>query len=248
MRALCDYHVHTTFSDGKNTPEEMVKAAIKKGMAEIGISDHSYVSFDDGYTIKHEKIADYKAEIARLKEKYKDNIKVLCGIEQDIYSEGRADGFDYAIGSVHYVKFGEKYLSVDESEEIFVNAVKDFFGGDYYAFAEEYFNTVAKLVERKDITIIGHFDLISKYNENGRYFDENNGKYVRAWKKAADKLIAAGKTFEINTGAIARGYKTEPYPSDAIRAYINSKGGKFILSSDSHSAENLCFYFDKIEY
>ena len=246
MKNLCDYHVHTTFSDGKNTPEEMVRAAINKGMSEIGFSDHSYVSFDDGYTIKHGKVDEYKREIARLEEKYRDKIKILCGIEQDFYSEGYAEGFDYVIGSVHYVNIGGKYLSVDETEEIFVNGAKNFFGGDYIAFAEEYFNTVAKLAERRDVDIVGHFDLIAKYNENNRYFDENNNRYVAAWKKVADKLIAANKTFEINTGAISRGYRTEPYPSAKIREYITSKGGKFILSSDSHSAEYLCYYFDEI--
>lgn len=246
MRALCDYHVHTVYSDGENTPEETVIAAIKKGMSEIGFSDHSYTFFDESYCIKREKIAEYKSEIARLKEKYKNKIKILCGIEQDFYSTENTEGYDYAIGSVHYVKVGDNFYPVDESAERFADVAKDAFGGDYYAFAEEYFNTVAKLAARKDINIIGHFDLISKFNENDRFFDENNERYVRVWKKAADKLIAANKTFEINTGAISRGYKTEPYPAEKMRAYIKSKKGKFILSSDSHSAENLCFYFDKI--
>ena len=248
MRAFCDYHVHTVYSDGKNTPEEVVIAAIEKGMAEIGFSDHSYTYFDESYCVKREKIAEYKGEIARLKEEYKGKIKVLCGIEQDFYSTENTEGYDYAIGSVHYVKVGGTFYPVDESAERFASVAKDVFGGDYYAFAEQYFNTVAGFAGKKDIEIVGHFDLISKFNEHNRFFDENDDRYVRAWKAAANKLIAANKTFEINTGAIARGYKTEPYPSYDMRAYINSKGGKFILSSDSHSAETLCYNFDKIEY
>ena len=247
MKNLCDYHVHTTFSDGKNTPEEVIKAAIEKGMAEIGISDHSYTDFDESYCIKRDKIEEYKQEIARLKAKYQGKIKILCGIEQDFYSEESTKDYDYVIGSVHYVKVGGKFYSVDESAEIFGAIGRDVFGGDYIAFAEEYFNTVSKLSERKDIDIIGHFDLITKFNENNRYFDENNARYVAAWQKAADKLLSTNKPFEINMGAISRGYKTEPYPSAAIRTYIKDKGGKFILSSDSHSAENICYYFDKIK-
>ena len=246
MKPLCDYHVHTTFSDGESTPEEIVKAAIKKGMAEIGFSDHSYTYFDESYCIKREKIAEYKREIARLKEKYKDRIKILCGVEQDFYSAESTEGYDYVIGSVHYVKKSDKFYPVDESAERFAGVTNDVFGGDYYAFAEEYFNTVAGFAERADIDTIGHFDLVSKFNEQRNFFDEKNERYENAWKNAVDKLITANKTFEINTGAIARGYKKEPYPSDNIRAYIKSTGGKFILSSDSHSAENLCFYFDKI--
>lgn len=247
MKPFSDYHIHTTFSDGKNTPEEMVIAAIEMGIAEIGFSDHSYTFFDESYCIKRDKIAEYKREIARLKAKYKDKIKILCGVEQDFYSTESVSGYDYAIGSVHYVKKGDKYLAVDESEQDFVKTVKDFFNGNYYEFAKAYFDTVAGFSERKEIAIIGHFDLVSKFNEKGKLFDETDERYVSSWKAAADKLIAADKTFEINTGAIARGYRTEPYPSDEIKAYIKGKGGKFIFSSDSHAKETICFGFEKYD-
>lgn len=245
MKPLCDYHIHTTFSDGKNTPEEMVLAAIEKGVYEMGFSDHSYTFFDDSYTIQFDKIAEYKREIARLKEKYKGKIKILCGVEQDYYSRTGAGGYDYAIGSVHSLKIGGQYLSVDEKEEKFVKIAEDFFGGDYIAFAKMYFDRIAKFAKRKEITIIGHFDLIAKYNKNGKYFNEKDEGYIAAWKKAVDKLIAANKTFEINTGSISRGFRAEPYPSDDIRAYIKAKGGNFVLSSDCHRAESLCFGFEK---
>ena len=86
MKPLCDYHTHTTYSDGKDTPEEMVLSAIEKGLNEMGFSDHSYTFFDESYCIKKDRIAEYKSEIARLKAKYSDKIKILCGIEQDFYS------------------------------------------------------------------------------------------------------------------------------------------------------------------
>ncbi|MDO4207467.1 MAG: PHP domain-containing protein, partial [Lachnospiraceae bacterium] len=62
-----DFHVHTTYSDGDNSPEEMILAAIDKGMTKIGISDHSYTWFDETYCIPKERIAEYKKEIAALK-------------------------------------------------------------------------------------------------------------------------------------------------------------------------------------
>lgn len=245
MINLTDYHVHTTYSDGKNTPEETVKAAIEKGLTELGFSDHSYTYFDDSYCIKKDRMAEYKSEIERLKEKYSDKIKILCGIEQDYYSTESTDGYDYVIGSVHYVKSCGCFFPVDESAETFETIIKDVFFGDVYAFIKEYFNTVAKFAEREDVKIIGHFDLVSKFNEKHKFFDENDSRYIAAWQSAADKLLSANKVFEINTGAISRGYKTTPYPSKAIRDYIKAKGGKFILSSDSHSKDTLCFGFEK---
>ena len=51
--------------------------------------------------------------------------------------------------------------------------------------------------------------------------------------------------FEINTGAISRGYRTVPYPSADQIAYIRSKGGVLILSSDSHAAGTICYDFEE---
>ena len=234
-----DYHVHTTFCDGKNTPEEMVLKAIEKGMTLLGFSAHSYTFFDESYCLRKERYDEYKGEINRLKEKYKDKIEILCGVEQDYYSKEPTEGFSYVIGSVHYVKKNDKYLPVDESEEIFIDIVKTHYKGDYYAFCEDYYEVVGNVVEKTKADIIGHFDLITKFNENNRLFDENNERYIAAWKKAADKLLKTGKVFEINTGAISRGYRTTPYPSKKILAYIEEKGGKTIKNSDSHSVDGL---------
>ena len=52
-----DYHVHTTFCDGKNTAEEMVKAAIALGMDEIGFSSHAHQPFDFDYCMSKENSA-----------------------------------------------------------------------------------------------------------------------------------------------------------------------------------------------
>ena len=95
--------------------------------------------------------------------------------------------------------------------------------------------------------IIGHFDLISKFNEAGALFDEADPRYIAASRAAADALLKTGKPFEINTGAISRGYRTAPYPSKALRDYIRQKGGSFLLSSDSHAKESLCCGFDMLE-
>ncbi len=240
-----DLHTHTTYCDGKNTPEEMVAAAIKKGMSCIGFSGHGYTFFDESYCMSKQGVKDYCAEIAALKIKYAGKIDVLCGVEQDYYSLEATDGFDYVIGSVHYLFVGGEYFALDESPEVFEAGLKKYFNGDAYLLAEEYFKTVADVAQKTNADIIGHFDLITKFNAKNRFFDTSHPRYKAAWKAAADKLLTYGKPFEINTGAISRGYTDCPYLSDEIRQYIKAKGGTFILSSDSHSAETLCFGFDK---
>lgn len=240
-----DLHTHTTYSDGKASAEEMIRAAIRLGLDEIGISDHSYTDFDESYCMKKRAIPAYLAEIAALKEKYKGVISVRCGVEQDLFSKESTLPFDYAIGSAHYLFAGGSYHPLDEKKEDFVALCEKHFGGDYYALAEQYFDGVATFADREDISIIGHLDLITKFNEGGVLFDEHNPRYLTAAKKCIDRLAAAGKTFEINTGAIARGYRTEPYPSAPLLAYIREKGCPLLLSGDAHSPSTIAFAFDR---
>lgn len=242
-----DLHTHSTFCDGNNTPEEMVLSAIEKGLKTIGICTHCYTFFDTSYCIKKEAVPRFLAELHYLRAAYSDRIHVLCGIEQDYYSEESTDDFDYVIGSVHYLRCGVDYVPVDETPEILTDGADKYFGGDIYALCEQYFRTVADVVNRTGCDIIGHFDLISKFTERSDLIDTHHPRYVAAWKAAADELLKTGVPFEINTGAISRGYRTTPYPSAEIIDYIKAHGGKLILSSDAHSADAVAYQFDQYE-
>ena len=244
---LSDRHTHTTFSDGQNSPEEMVQAAIAQGAACIGISDHSYVAFDPGYCMDPAQHKEYLASIAALKEKYAGQIDVQCGVEQDLDSDPDTADYDYVIGSVHYLNCKGDHIPVDLSPEILKNAAKKYFRGDFYSLAESYFARVAKLAEKQKPDVIGHFDLIRKFNRRGDLFDPQNKRYRRAWKAAADRLIAADIPFEINTSPLRRG-QSEPYPSMEIINYLQSRGAKFVLSSDAHRAEDVCRDFGAFEF
>ncbi len=243
---MCDLHTHTVFCDGKDTPEEMVLSAIERGLSCIGFSAHSYTFFDTGYCLSMEAEEAYLAEVSALREKYRDRIRVLCGVEQDYYSDAPTDSYDYVIGSVHYIRVrgGEKYIAVDETREELLAAADEFFGGDIYALAEEYYKTEAGVVKKTGADIIGHFDLISKFNGDGELFDESNERYRSAWMRAAGELLKTGVPFELNTGAVSRGWRRTPYPAPEIADYIARRGGRFILSSDSHSKETLAFGFE----
>ena len=236
-----DLHMHTVFSDGKNTPEEMILEAIRLGLDTVGISDHSHLD-PCGMTL--EATEEYHREIARLKEKYAGQICVLCGLERDFISDDFSD-YDYVIGSVHLLTMPDgHHVSIDWTAEKQREGVEKYFGGDWYAFAEAYYATETRVVEVTKCDIIGHFDLITKFIEQEPAFDVHHPRYVKAWQNAVDELLKTGKPFEINTGAISRGYRTEPYPSREIRDYIRAHGGKMILSSDSHQIETIAYKFE----
>ena len=241
---MFDLHMHTTWSDGKNTPEEMILEAIRLGLETVGISDHS--SGDPcGMTL--EQSADYRAEIAALKEKYAGQIRVLCGLERDFLTDDFNE-YDYTIGSVHWLPMPDGHrVSIDWTPEKLREGAEKYFGGDFYALAEAYYAAVARVVEVTKCDIIGHFDLVSKFIEVDPAFDVKHPRYVKAWQQAADELLKTGKPFEMNTGAMSRGYRTEPYPAKDIRDYIRQRGGKLILSSDSHQKETIAYRFRDYE-
>ncbi len=242
---LFDLHTHTSFCDGKNTPREMVEEAVAKGLECIGFSGHSYTFFDERYCMSIPNVISYLTEINKLKEEFKGKIEIRVGVEQDYYSNFSRMGFDYVIGSVHYIKVGEEYFPIDEDENALREIADKHFGGDIYALCEEYFRCVGNVAGKTGADIIGHFDLISKFNEGGRLFDEEHPRYVAAYKAAIDELIPLSIPFEVNTGAIARGYRTQPYPSLKQIEYIAEKGGTVVLSGDTHAKENLCYDFEK---
>ena len=243
---LADFHVHTTFSDGRNTPEEMVKRAIDKGLYAICFSDHSPMPHERNWPIRHEWAEERKAEIARLREVYGDRIEIFTGIELDSYCDISRDGYDYIISSLHWLKFGEEYSPTDWDPKFIREASDKYFGGDIYAYAEEYFRVASTLADEGTV-VIGHFDVINKHYEDGSIFDEGCDRFVNAAKAAVDVLLSKGAVFEINTGNIFRGYRTTPFPGHRIMKYLAEKGAHMLLNSDAHAADALCFAFEESE-
>lgn len=239
-----DYHCHTLYCDGTNTPVEMIESAVAKGLSILGFSGHSYTDFDTSWCMSLSNTRKYIQEITSLKQKYKNKLTILCGIEQDYYSKESTDKYDYSIGSVHYISVNNTYIPIDETKEILLKACKTHFNNDIYALIETYYQTVSDICRKTNCDIIGHFDLISKFNEKMDIFDESHPRYIKAYKKAADNLIPYNKPFEINVGAMIRGYRSLPYPSLDIMQYIHEQGGSFILNSDSHSKHSICHKFD----
>lgn len=233
-------HNHTVYSDGIGTVRENIESAISKNMLSIGFSDHSFTACDTSYCMKLEDYDRYLSDIAAAKEEYKDIIPVYAGIELDCYSEIDRSKFDYIIASVHYIIKDNICYPVDHSAKQQLDCIEDAFGGDVYAMAEYYYNSVVEHVAACKPDIIGHFDVISKFGlmpEDDKYF-----------KIASDAMSEAAKScdmFEINTGAIARGYKTAPYPHKELLKHLHKIGSKVCINADSHNPEHLDLFFNE---
>ena len=99
------FHVHSTYSDGVGTLEEMIHSAEELGYEYVGISDHSKTAvYANGLT--EERVKKQHEEIDRLQKKYK--IRIFKGTESDILLDGSLDysdrvlkSFDFVVGSIH---------------------------------------------------------------------------------------------------------------------------------------------------
>lgn len=241
-------HIHTTYADGKNTPEEIIIEAIDRGFDSIGFSEHAYMAFSDyPHQMTVEETEDYKKEVRALAEKYRDRIKIFCGLEFEYFSEVPTEDFDYLIGSVHYLDFDGKVLGFDRNLETTLEYLRSNFGGDGMAFAKKYFETVARLPERRNFDIIGHFDLLTKNNEKGGFIDTADKKYIDLGKEAIHALRGKIPLFEVNTGAISRGYRSSPYPQIEFLREMRECGFGAVISSDCHNKNFLDCYYEEAE-
>ena len=238
---ISNFHTHTHFCDGKNSPEEMVLAAIKAGCPAIGFSGHSNTPFDPGYCMDYQREADYRRDVLAMKEKYQDQIRVYLGLEQDYDSPAASGCYEYLIGSVHYVKKNGVYLSVDDTPEKLKEGVDQLYGGDFYSLCEDYYRRVADVISMTGCQIVGHFDLITKFNEKVPFFAEYHPRYRQAALEALRSLLQQDAVLEINTGAISRNWRREPYPDLFLLEEMGKWGARVILSSDAHRAEDLLF-------
>ena len=232
-----NYHTHTTFCDGAASLERMIEAALEKGFAALGFSTHSDIVKD---------LEAYKTEIRSLAAKYAGRIKVLCGVEAEYDTGFKRGDLDYVIGSTHYltVPDGSRF-AFDHTPQILMDGIRAFFGGDASAFVRAYFAQEREMIGNYDCDVIGHVDLVRKFNLKHPFFDETAPWYRAEIEKTADAIASSGKIVEVNTGAIARGWQTDAYPSAEMRALLRERGVRFILSSDSHAPETLDFAFDR---
>jgi len=249
-----NYHTHSTWCDGRSTPEEMVLAALDRGFAEIGFSSHARLPDVVEGNLTPESAVAYAREIRALAAKYAHRIRVRLSVEADYIPGDTAPekaryahlGLDYLIGSIHWVVAPDgAHVPVDHEPELLTDGVRVHFADDFEAYLHAYFAQIRDMVSRYDFDVVGHPDLVRKFNGRLRSFDESAGWYRAELVRTADAIAASGKIVEVNTGAISRGWMDDAYPSPAFRALLRERGVRFVLSSDAHFADGIDCAFDR---
>lgn len=230
-----DYHIHTTYSDGRDSPEACIEAALKIGLREIGFSDHIYPA--EGHlrwTMDHDRLPEYAEHILRLKKQHPE-IAVRMGIELD-YLPGMEEEssriidafpFDYIIGSVHYlgvetVDLGPEFYIGKDINEIYVN----------------YFNLVCEAASTGLYDIIGHADLVRIH----RFRPDEDITHLYSMMASAFEIHDVA--FELNTNGRNRPLH-DFYPDRKYLSLFAQHGVPVCVNSDAHLPERIGQYSDE---
>ena len=242
-----NYHTHTLYCDGKNSPEEVILSAIEKKFDILGFSGHSMYPFAEYWHISPKQINDYMAEIKTLAEKYKDHISILCGFEADYipgiteptFSNYEIFNPDFLIGSVHYIATPKGIMAVDGKPEDIKKGIDKLFNKNAKKAVCEYFYLQREMIKKCDFTILGHPDLFRKENERLNLFNESDSWYKKEVKALAKEIAKKGIITEVNTGAITRKKMNDVYPSAFFLNLLKEYNVPVTISSDAHSANDL---------
>lgn len=232
-------HTHSQYDDGKDAIDENVQKAQERGFTILGFSGHGYYAKDDS-SMTPEKTKQYIQDVRQAQQQAPNGLKIYLGIEEDSMAPiENVEDFDYVIGSVHYLEHNGKIYPIDYSQEQFDEMLKEGYQNDINALAKDYYLAIERQAQNPNIQIIGHLDLIAKYNEDQSYYCFDDPKILSYAKVAIEQLVKAGKIFEMNSGAMARGYRNSPYPSIELLKLIYEANGKILINTDCHHKEYL---------
>ncbi len=247
MSITADFHVHSEFSGDCDTPmEDMVTRAITLGYNALCITEHH----DDYYPYTHGEPFDlftldtpaYHREYKRLQEKYKNQIKLLFGVELGVQHHiadtcntyAQTYPFDFIIASSHLCNEKDPYYI-------------DFFDGKEESEAYlEYFQSILTNIKMfQDFDVYGHLDYIVRYGPN-KNRDYSYAKYSDVIDSILRLLIENGKGIEVNASGLK--YQLEQtHPCNEIIKRYHELGGEILtIGSDAHAPHHIGYEFPTI--
>lgn len=248
---FADYHVHTEFSDDSIYQiEDVVKDAIALHMDEICITDHvDYGVKDDwdsgreilyrnGEPLANVDYPRYMAEIARLGRLYGGEITIKAGMEfgVQVHTIPKFESlfsrypFDFIILSIHQV----------EDKEFWTQDFQK--GRTQQEYNERYYEEMLQVIQMyKNYSVLGHMDLITRYDENGVYPFEKIEPIISEILRI---VIEDGKGIELNTSYHRYGLKDATPSVNILKRYRELGGDIITIGSDSHSAGQLGAYIE----
>ncbi|MGP4082647.1 DNA polymerase/3'-5' exonuclease PolX [Pseudalkalibacillus sp. R45] len=194
-----DLHMHTTWSDGANSIEEMAEAARNRGYSHIVITDHSqFLRVANGLT--PERIKEQQQEIRRVNEKW-DDFTIFSGIEMDILPDGSLDYDDSLLAELDFV-IASIHSSFSQSEEKIMKRLETAFNNPHVDLIA---HPTGRIIGRRDGYPVDFDRLIHMAAETNTALELNaNPNRLDLAPKWLEKAQDHGVKLSINTDAHVR--------------------------------------------
>lgn len=247
-----NFHSHSHFCDGKESPEAQVLQALAYGFPAFGFSSHGPLPFSNSWSVKPDQLDAYLQEIRQLQAKYQGQIQLYLGMEIDYVPnlispiDSTFDSLDYCLGSIHFIDAFEDGTpwEIDGRHERFLEGLRDIYQGDIEAVVRRYFELTREMIQVACPDVIGHLDKMKIQNEGGDLFSESAPWYREAVFQTLEEIRGAGVIVEVNTRGLYKKVSDTPYPSPWILAEMQKMGIPIMLNSDSHRPQELQSCFD----
>ncbi|MBR1757156.1 MAG: histidinol-phosphatase HisJ family protein [Lachnospiraceae bacterium] len=240
-----DFHVHTSFSSDSDTPmEQMIEAAIDKGLEAICFTEHMDYHYPetDGMTFVFDPEA-YHKKIDQMQLAYGAQIQILRGVELGLSEDMRNEGekllknypFDFVIGSQHLLDHKDPYYAAFWE------------GYDPKDRIRQWYQEMARNIEAfPKLDTLGHLDYISRYIPGGPAAYAS-GDFKEEIDAILREIICHDICLEINTNAY-RYDANGPHPlPEVIQRYFDLGGKNLTIGSDAHVPEHLAQEYDRTE-
>lgn len=189
-----DVHMHTTWSDGTLSVEELVDACAARGYSWMAITDHSkYMKFVNGLT--EERLRKQRVEIEAARQKHPE-MTILCGVEMDILPDGSLDYDDTFLQEMDYV-IASIHSKFDQTEEEIMQRLENACRNPYVSLIA---HPTGRIIGRREGYAVNIDRLVEMAAETGTAL-ELNANPARFDLTAASlaKAKAAGVKIMINT-------------------------------------------------
>ncbi|HMM12386.1 MAG TPA: histidinol-phosphatase [Bacteroidales bacterium] len=244
-----NFHTHTHYSDGRESPGAFVNQALTEGMKALGFSDHSPLPFDNKFSIKEAELQHYVNEVRSLANEYQHLLQIYLSIEmdyipgmsEDFSSMRKRTGLDYVIGSVHLVSSNtEEQLWFTDGPDVAVYdaGLARFYDGDIRRAVTAFYHQTNQMIQTQEFEVIGHWDKIKMHNQN-RYFTEDEAWYRRLALETLALIAEKGLIVEVNTRGLYKKRCDSLYPSQWLLDEMHIRGIPVIISSDAHHPTEL---------
>lgn len=240
-----NYHSHSYYCDGVESPQAQLEAAIRQGVRAFGFSSHCPINISNTWSMPFQRLPEYMQEINALKQQFGEQIEVYVGLEVD-YVPGVcgprtfAPDLDFTIGSIHYLDNNEvgEHWEIDGSTEKFMRGLVEVHGGDIQKVIKLYYQRIREMIEQDPPDIVGHLDKIKIHNLRNSLYNETDAWYQNEIEETLTLLAESDCVLEVNTRGLYK-KNLSTYPSMAILKKARQRNIPIMINSDSHAPSEI---------